>query len=75
MSPTPSPGDENRSSFRNVVFFRIPDEGKVQKLTNPTQEVLVNFNFSLNHAMLKTIFTKTYMCVLADLVRKSLNIY
>jgi hypothetical protein len=24
VSPTPSPEDENRSSFTNVVFFRIP---------------------------------------------------
>jgi hypothetical protein len=31
-SRTPSPEDEMRSSFRNVVFFRIPDDGK---LSNP----------------------------------------
>jgi hypothetical protein len=30
-SPPPSPEDENRSSFRNVVFSRIPDDGKSPK--------------------------------------------
>jgi hypothetical protein len=29
-SPPPSLEDGNRSSFRNVVFSRIPDDGKVQ---------------------------------------------
>jgi hypothetical protein len=27
-SPPPSPEDRNRSSFRNVVFFGIQDDGK-----------------------------------------------
>jgi hypothetical protein len=30
-SPPPSPEDGNRSSFRNVVFSRIPDDGKSPK--------------------------------------------
>jgi hypothetical protein len=27
-SPTPSPEDGNRSSFQNVMFFGIQDDGK-----------------------------------------------
>jgi hypothetical protein len=30
-SRPPSPEDGNRSSFRNVVFSRIPDDGKSPK--------------------------------------------
>jgi hypothetical protein len=30
-SPPPSSEDTNRSSFRNVMFFRIPDDGKKSK--------------------------------------------
>jgi hypothetical protein len=30
----PSSEDGNRSSFRNVVFSRIPDDGEVQKLSD-----------------------------------------
>jgi hypothetical protein len=30
--PIPLPEDANRSSFRNVVFFRIPDSRRVLKL-------------------------------------------
>jgi hypothetical protein len=30
-SPPPSPEDGNRSSFRNVVFSRIPEDGKKSK--------------------------------------------
>jgi hypothetical protein len=30
-SPSPSPEDGNRSSFRKVVFFGIQGDGKVQK--------------------------------------------
>jgi hypothetical protein len=30
----PSPEDGSRSSFRNVVFSRIPDDGKVPKPSN-----------------------------------------
>jgi hypothetical protein len=26
ISPNPSPEDGNRSSFKNAVFFRIPDK-------------------------------------------------
>jgi hypothetical protein len=33
VSPTPSSEDGNRSSFRNVVFFRIPDDGQNTKRT------------------------------------------
>jgi hypothetical protein len=31
-SPPPSPEDGNRSSFRNIVFSRIPDDGKSPKI-------------------------------------------
>jgi hypothetical protein len=36
VSPTPSPKDGNRSSFRNVAFFRIPDDRQSpKKPSNP----------------------------------------
>jgi hypothetical protein len=34
-SPLPSPQDGNRSSFRNVVFSRIPENGKSPKKKTP----------------------------------------
>jgi hypothetical protein len=34
MSPSPSPEDGNRSSFRNAMFFRIPDDGQIKKPIN-----------------------------------------
>jgi hypothetical protein len=33
VPPASSPEDGNRSSFRNVVFFRIPDDGRSKKKT------------------------------------------
>jgi hypothetical protein len=41
MPPTLSPEDGNRSSFRNVVFFRIPDGG--QRPSNPEWISLVQW--------------------------------
>jgi hypothetical protein len=46
--PTLSPEEENRSSYQNVVIFRIPDDGQIQKFNNPICTVLYYFVFR-NH--------------------------
>jgi hypothetical protein len=55
-SPPPSPEDGNRSSFRNVVLSRIPDDGKVQKPSNsvcytPSSEPFTIYNLVVKHTV------------------------
>jgi hypothetical protein len=47
-SPPPSPEDGNRSGFRKIVFFGIPDDGKVQKNSVNSG----NFTVALNEWMI-----------------------
>jgi hypothetical protein len=46
-TPPPSPEDGNRSSFRNVVFTRIPDDGKSPKPSNSVHQIQVSRSLSI----------------------------
>jgi hypothetical protein len=50
LSATPSLEDENRSSFRSVVFFKLLDDDQAQKLDNPESNHVIwnDHTFEIN---------------------------
>jgi hypothetical protein len=73
-----SPEEENRSSFRNVVFSRIPDDGKVPNPSNSVSlttvwnagylDVFSNYVTNLIHCTTCVSLFGTFLSKLASLI-------
>jgi hypothetical protein len=61
VEPPPSPEDGNRSSFRNVVFFKIQDDGKVQKNSVNSVNIIAHKSPSLLPRLWHNFLPNFYM--------------